>query len=235
VKLLIVQSDPFSGPGLMEAQWRLRGIEIEFVLPHKDDPIPPDLGDADALVVLGGRTMPDDDDPFLEPLRDLLRDTVQHGVPVLGVCLGAELLCQATGGGVRELDAPDIRWVPLERGPDAEDDPIYGDIAEGHHVLGWHSFVLEPPDGAAVLACTDGDVQSLRVGDAAWAVLDHPEQSLSVLGILLAENPEQAEQAGVDVDAFRAESARRQAASAAFGEQLAHRFADQVLLRSRTT
>jgi hypothetical protein len=72
----------------------------------------------------------------------------------------------------------------------------------------------------------------VRVGDSAWGILDHPEQSLSVLGILLAEMADQAEQAGVDFDALRTETARRQAASAAFGEHLAHRFADQVLLRA---
>lgn len=53
-----------------------------------------------------------------------------------------------------------------------------------------------------------GDVQAVRVGDSAWGILDHPEE-------------------------LRAETARRQAASAAFGEHLAHRFADQVLLRGR--
>ena len=73
--------------------------------------------------------------------------------------------------------------------------------------------------------------------EAQWRLrgigLDHLEQSLSVLSILLAENGEQAEEAGVDVDVFRDETARRQAASAAFGEHLAHRFADQALLRGR--
>jgi GMP synthase-like glutamine amidotransferase len=232
VQLRIVQSDPFSGPGLMEAQWHLRGISLAFSYVHKDDPVPP-LDGADGLVVMGGRVMPDADAPFLEPTRALMREAIDRGVPVLGVCLGAELLCQATGGDVQELDAPAIGWQALERGRDADDDPIFGDVEDGQQLLGWHSFVLEPPPHAAVLACTDGDVQAVRVGDSAWGVLDHPEQSLSVLGILLAENAEAAEEAGVDPDRLRAETARRQAASAAFGEHLAHRFADQVLLRTR--
>jgi GMP synthase (glutamine-hydrolysing) len=232
MELLIVQSDPFSGPGLMEAQWRLRGIGLRFAYVHKGDPVP-ELDGAGGLVVLGGRVMPDEDAPFLEPTRALLRKAIDDGVPVLAVCLGAELLCQATGGGVQELDAPSIGWLMLERGADAEGDPVFGDIEDGQELLGWHSFVLEPPPDAAVLARTAGDVQAVRVGDSAWGILDHPEQSLSVLSILLAENGEQAEQAGVDVDKFRDMSARRQAASAAFGEHLAHRFADQVLLRRR--
>jgi GMP synthase (glutamine-hydrolysing) len=177
--------------------------------------------------------MPDVDAPFLEPTRALMRKAIDGGLPVLGVCLGAELLCQATGGGVRQLDAPEIGWQRLERGSDADDDPVFGDVENGQQLLGWHSFVLDPPTGAAVLACTGGNVQAVRIGESAWGVLDHPEQSLSVLSILLAENGEQAEQAGVDVDELRAETARRQAASAAFGEHLAHRFADQVLLRER--
>lgn len=134
---------------------------------------------------------------------------------------------------MQELGAPAIGWQTLERGSDADDDPIFGDVENGQQLLGWHSFVLDPPPDAAVLACTGGDVQAVRIGESAWGVLDHPEQSLSVLSILLAENSEQAEAAGVDIEALRAETARRQAASAAFGEHLAHRFADQVLLRGR--
>jgi GMP synthase-like glutamine amidotransferase len=184
-------------------------------------------------VVLGGRVMPDEDAPFLEPTRALFREAIDRGVPTLGVCLGAELLCQAAGGGVHELDVPAIGWQSLTRGRDADDDPIFGDVEDGSQLLGWHSFVLEAPPDAAVLACTGDDLQALRVGERAWGVLDHPEQSLSVLGILLAENAEQAEKAGVDVDQLRAESARRQASSAAFGEHLAHRFGDQMLLARR--
>jgi GMP synthase-like glutamine amidotransferase len=199
---------------------------------HQDDPLPT-VDDGDGLIVLGGRVMPDDDEPFLEPTRALFREAIERGVPVLGVCLGAQLLSQATGGDVQQLDKPSIGWQSLERGPDADDDPIFGDLEDGHQLLGWHTFVVQPPSDAAVLACTNGDVQAFRVGDSAWGVLDHPEQSLSILGVLLAENASQAEEAGVDVDALRAESARRQAASAAFGEHLAHRFADQVLLRVR--
>lgn len=232
MELLIVQSDPFSGPGLMEAQWRLRGVGLRFAFLHKDDPVP-ELGDAGGLVVMGGRVMPDEDAPFLEPTRALLRQAIDRGLPVLGVCLGAELLCQATGGGVHQLDGPSIGWQTLKRGSDAADDPIFGHIETGERLLGWHSFVLDPPPGAAILACTGEDVQAVRVGETAWGILDHPEQSLSVLSILLAEMSEQAEQAGVDIEALRAETARRQAASAAFGEHLAHRFADQVLIRRR--
>jgi GMP synthase-like glutamine amidotransferase len=231
MRLLVLQSDPFSGPGLMEAQWRLRGFELEFAYVHKGDPVP-ELDGADGLVVLGGRVMPDDDAPFLEPTRALLREAIDRGVPALAVCLGAELLCQATGGDVRELEVPSIGWQSLERCDGAEGDPLFGDIEDGDVMLGWHSFVLEPPpDAAVLLKCESGDVQAVRVGERAWGILDHPEQSLSVLGILLAENGEQAEEAGVDVDRLREESSRRQANSAAFGENLAHRFADQVLLR----
>jgi GMP synthase (glutamine-hydrolysing) len=232
MRLRILQSDPFSGPGLMEAQWRLRGFALDFSFPHKGDEVP-GLEGADGLVVLGGRVMPDEDAPFLEPTRELLRTATERGVPALCVCLGAELLCQATGGGVKALETPAIGWQALTRGPDADGDPIFGDVEDGQELLGWHSFVLEPPAGAAVLARTGSDVQAVRVGETTWGILDHPEQSLSILGVLLAENPEAAEEAGVDVDELRSVSARRQAASAAFGEHLAHRFADQVLLARR--
>jgi GMP synthase (glutamine-hydrolysing) len=181
---------------------------------------------------VGGRVMPDGDEPFLEPTRERLREAIDREVLGLGVCLGAELLCQAAGGDVRELDGAAIGWQALERGEDAGDDPVFGDIEEGHQLLGWHSFVLEPPPGAAILAGTGGALQAVRVGECAWGILDHPEQTLSVLGILLAENGEAAEEAGVDVNELRAVTARRQAASAAFGEHIAHRFADQALIRA---
>jgi GMP synthase-like glutamine amidotransferase len=66
--------------------------------------------------------------PLLSPPARCWCKAIDGGLPVLGVCLGAELLCQATGGAVHELDAPAIGWQTLERGADADDDPIFGDV-----------------------------------------------------------------------------------------------------------
>lgn len=156
------------------------GCVTEVVRPYRGEPLPGDLAGYDALVVLGGAMDSWDDDgyPWLPATRALLARAVDRGVPVLGVCLGAQLLALATGGHVaRGERGPELGLRQVALLPGAADDALAGRLpatvaAPQGHVDAVHEL---PPD-AVVLASSDlYPHQLFRVGSSAWGVQYHPE------------------------------------------------------------
>jgi GMP synthase (glutamine-hydrolysing) len=117
--------------------------------------------------------------PELEDERDLLAAAVDRQVPVLGVCLGAQLLALALGAEVRPGPRAEIGFAGIRVGD--PDDPLIGALAPEATVLHWHGDVFELPDGARSLASSAvTEHQAFRYGNA-WGVLFHPEADAALL------------------------------------------------------
>jgi GMP synthase (glutamine-hydrolysing) len=132
-------------------------------------------------VVMGGPMNVDDVEghPGLGPEREWLAEAVAQGLPVLGICLGAQLLARALGAEVRAGEGPELGYAPVEI-LDPED-PILGPLAPSTTVLHWHGDVFDLPDGATHLArSAQTEVQAFRHGNAR-GVLFHPEADFALL------------------------------------------------------
>jgi GMP synthase-like glutamine amidotransferase len=141
-------------------------------------------GGADALVMFGGGMNVRDADrlPWLRGEVELLRDAVAAGTPVLGICLGAQLLAAAAGAEVHRVEAPEIGWHAVERLPAGAADPVLGALPPRFDAYQWHSYAFRPPPGAAVLAASPVCPQAFRLsGTRAWGVQFHPEVTEAVL------------------------------------------------------
>ena len=166
---------PFAGHA--GAAMRAAGAELDERFLREGDPLP-DLGAVDGIVALGGESSVLDlaELPFLEPELELLRAATERGVPVLGVCLGAQMLAHALGGSVRRLDRRIIAWAPIEPLPAAADDPVVGALPPGAVALHWNEDGFEPPPGAVELLRRPGlTAEAFRYGDSTWGVQFHPE------------------------------------------------------------
>jgi GMP synthase (glutamine-hydrolysing) len=170
VSVLVVLNETTDPLGLLEQPLLDAGLDLTVWSP-KTEPPPPDVRELDGVVALGGATHPDEDatDPWLAGERTVLAAAVEHDLPVLGVCLGAQLLAQALGGTVRRLPAPRIGWYSMR--PRAEADPL----GWSQHVLEWHSCAFTLPPGAALLAGSAAAVQAFRAGSRAWGFQYHRE------------------------------------------------------------
>jgi GMP synthase (glutamine-hydrolysing) len=171
-----------------------RGVRLLEVEALAGDPLP-SIEELDGVVAMGGPMGVDDLEahPELEAERELLAAAVERQVPVLGICLGAQLLARALGAEVRPGARPEIGFTHVDISDPA--DPIVGGLAPRSDVLHWHSDVFDLPRGARSLASSAvTEHQAFRYGNA-WGVLFHPEADAAMVEAWL-KVPEMVMEAG---------------------------------------
>jgi GMP synthase-like glutamine amidotransferase len=156
---------------------RAAGVELTEHRLRDGEPLP-DLDAIDGVLSLGGEQSVRniDNDPMLTAEAAFLREAVEREIPVLGVCLGGQLLAHALGGRIVRLPRSIIEWFPIETLPAAAGDPVLGALPEGAMALHWNEDGIEAPPGAVeLLARRHGTVEAFRYGETAWGVQFHPE------------------------------------------------------------
>lgn len=182
-----------------------------------------------AVMVFGGAMHAGQEDlhPWLADEKAFLRGLLAEGVPVLGVCLGAQLLAEAAGAEPRRARTPEIGWRRVEVTREGESDPLLGPLAPSVELFQWHSYEAPLPPGAVPLARSAVCLQAFRVEDRpAWGVQFHAEVTLSDAGEWLDEfgtDPD-AVATGLDPEKLRAETRERIGAQNELGRALARRF-----------
>src|SRR5438105_11749524 len=141
---------PFLGHA--EAPLRQAGLELDERDLLHGDPLP-EPGEADGILSLGGDQSVRNIHryPYLEAEAELLREEAERGTPVLGVCLGGQLLAHALGGTVERLPRRIVEWVEVEKLPGATDDPVIGPLPDRVRALHWNEDGFTVPEGAVEL------------------------------------------------------------------------------------
>ena len=143
-----------------------------------DERLTPGMFDEyDAILVFGGHMNVDEEDehPWLHDEDDLIRTLLARRVPLLGVCLGGQLLAKAAGAHVGPSPESERGFVPVALTDEAADDPIFGAFPREFEVFAMHEYAFHVPAGAVELARSSVCSQAFRLGDSAWAVQFHPE------------------------------------------------------------
>ena len=189
--LLAIQHVPWEGPHRILNS--CGALAVRPVAPLAGEPLP-EHGEVSGAVVMGGPMNVDEVEryPGLAAERKWLAEAARIGLPVLGVCLGAQLIARALGAEVGPGEGPEIGFAPVEVHDPA--DPLVGALAPRTTVLHWHGDVFELPEGAQSLASSaQTEHQAFRAGNA-WGLLFHAEADAALVDRWLSV-PEMAEEA----------------------------------------
>jgi GMP synthase-like glutamine amidotransferase len=192
----------------------------------------PSVEDVDALMVFGGSMHLDqtDEHRWLDPEKEFLRDALGRGVPILGVCLGSQLLAEAAGAVPYRSEEPEIGWYEIEITEAGAADPVVGALAPSVELFEWHHYAAPLPPGAVELARTPACVQAFRIeGKPAWGLQFHAEvTSENLFSWLDGWDNSEAVDTDLDPDAIRAASELRIEEQNRIGRGIAERFLSEA-------
>lgn len=232
-RILVLQHHPAGTPGLVGAAITERGWGTTLLDATSGTTLPADALDHAGLVILGGdmNAYADEICPHFPALLDLARRFALVEKPVLGICLGGQLLARAFGAEVCLGAAPEFGVTPLQALPAAATDPLLAGAPAPHLAMQWHDDTFELPAGAVPLLASEGCTnQAFRIGASIWGFQCHFETDV---GMIRAWGRERARAEG---NPARIEQADRDAASVgaaaeAFGRHVAARWLDRCSAR----
>ncbi|MBZ9556513.1 MULTISPECIES: glutamine amidotransferase [unclassified Modicisalibacter] len=197
----------FEDLGTLEPVLLERGYAVTYLDPGLDDLDDPEVRQADLLIVLGGPIGASDDAryPFLERELNVVRQRLASGRPLLGICLGAQLIARAGGATVSPLGVKEIGFTPLTLTPEGEDS-VLAPLGE-MPVLHWHGDQFEIPEGAARLASTViGHNQAFSIGRNVLGLQFHLEADVNGIECWLVGHACELEGVGIDPRTLRNEA-----------------------------
>lgn len=177
--VVVIQNDPLVPPGLISAYLDALGLEWRCCRADRNENTP----EADAVIILGG-TMGVDDErefPYLRQVKTHIDRWLEQELPMLGICLGGQLLAQAGGGEVRSASHGEHGVVLVEQTESGRTDPLFCGLPERMPVFQWHNdSFLVPPKGKHLSTSPSCPAQAFRLGNA-WGLQFHPEVDYAIV------------------------------------------------------
>jgi len=183
-KLLVFQHVPHEILGTLDPMLRNAGFRMRYVNFGRPNHTIPKLRNYDGLVVLGGPMNVDESDeyPYLVPETEAIREFIDMDVPILGICLGSQLIAKALGARIYKNSEKEIGWYDVCITEEGRKDRLLGTFGPVEKVFQWHGDTFEIPSGAfhlaASSACTN---QAFRYGDKVYGFQFHLEVSAPMI------------------------------------------------------
>lgn len=183
-EVIVLQHHPKEPLGTLADALAAAGLTPRCVQVYAGDPVPKTIGTAHGLIVLGGPQSVYEQDrfPYLADELRLIEDTLRQDKPILGLCLGSQLLATALGAPVGSNVAPEIGWYPIARSEAALPDPLWSGLPPLFTGFHWHGDIFQLPSGAVNLASSAlTPCQAFRHGAHAWGLQFHLEVTEPIL------------------------------------------------------
>jgi GMP synthase (glutamine-hydrolysing) len=187
---LVLRHVQAEGLGLLANVLRERGIHHRYLDLPRGDPTPRDLRGVGGLIVLGGpmAVYEADRHPFLSAESALVERALTAGRPVLGICLGAQLIASTLGARVYAGERREVGWAPITLTDDGRDDRVFGLMEPDLTVFHLHGDTYElPPDGKNLARSALYEQQAFRWGDLVYGLQFHVEFTESMIQRLVSE------------------------------------------------
>ena len=235
MRVLTIVHEADAGPGVFSGVLSAAGADVDTWLAAEQARPPAAAATYDAIISFGGSAHPHQEDrhPWLAAEKRFLEAALADEVPLLGVCLGSELIAEAAGARTRHLPHPEIGWCAVTLTDEGGADPVIGPIGPSFDALEWHSYAVDLPEGATALARSANCLQAYRLGDCAWGIQFHAEVTDEDFQYWLDHYTmdEDAVREGIDPVAIARETGGRMAGWHELGRGLCARFIDAAASR----
>ncbi len=192
MKLLVLQHEPCEPLGFFEGLFSKKGVECVYCRLY-DEEAPVDLDGYHGLVAMGGpmNVYQEKEYPFLSGDDRLIKEALKRKKPVLGICLGAQLMAKALGAKVYKGREKEIGWYTVKLTEEGRKDPIFGGFEQEFTVFQWHGDTFDIPNGAIHLAGSSlFSNQAFRIGNS-YALQFHLEVTADMIRDWLDEYREE--------------------------------------------
>jgi len=176
--ILFIKHIDIEGPETLGEFFKAHGFSSRVIDLSKEEKLPSDLSDIDAVVCLGGPMNVDEEDkyPFLKEENIFIKKILKEEIPFLGICLGSQLLAKAAGAKVSQNPVKEIGWYKINLTPDGKKDLLFEGIPEEVEVYQWHGDTFAIPNEGKWLASSKLCAhQALKIGPCAYGLQFHIE------------------------------------------------------------
>ncbi|MEN1726859.1 MAG: gamma-glutamyl-gamma-aminobutyrate hydrolase family protein [Pseudomonadota bacterium] len=183
-KVLVLQHVAAEPLGRLDPMLRERGHRIRYVNFAREPDATPDLTRYQALIVLGGPMMVGDTRRYPHLITEcrLIERALHDEVPMLGICLGGQLLAHVMGARVGPCDQAEIGWYPVDPTSHTVDDPVLAPLDRQQTIFQWHHYGFDcPRDAVSIAESRSNGCQAFRSGDQAWGFQFHLEMDARLI------------------------------------------------------
>lgn len=221
--IVVFEHSASTGVLRLGAALRDYGHRLRVIALHEGGRPPVDLVDVDGVVTCGGPQSINDNHAWVEPEMDFLRAANDEALPIIGVCLGSQVLAKALGGEVGPVDGGlEIGWHEVSLTDVGREDVIHAGIAWESMQFHWHrDHVTKAPPGARILARSQrSPIQAWALGLRTYGLQYHPEIYPETIETWIAEEPQALQEAGITAAHLREQTTEHSPAFARLSQRL---------------
>jgi len=227
--ILVFEHTPSETPARLGAALRDQGHRLRVLELYEGDPLPPDLDDVHGILSLGGPMNVDQTEQhnWIYSEMELIRAAHERELPVVGLCLGAQMVAKALGGEVGPMDQPEAGWHQVELAFPGTMDPIYSGTPWRTQQFHLHSQQVTtlPPEATHLASSPQCQYQAFKVGLTTYAFQYHFEWNREELETVISENESMLREAGCDPDELRRQTDEHYELYRHLGDRLGHMLA----------
>lgn len=196
--VLVFRHVEFEHLGLIASALDSADVSYEYVDLFRAPDARVALDSCDGVISMGGPMSANDDLPFIRRELELLRSAAARDLPMLGICLGSQMIAKAFGARVYQNRVKEIGWAPIHWTRDAQHDPLFRGCAGSDPVFHWHGETFDLPPGSTWLASSQGcRHQAFRIGNNVYGLQFHLEVTPAMIENWLTQQANSEDVAGL--------------------------------------
>jgi len=199
MNFLILQHLDIEPPALIGETLKSTGHTLTTIHLDQGEVLPSTYEDFDGILIMGGPQSANDESDYIRAELAWIKGAIDNGIPMLGVCLGAQVMAKADGAEIFPSPVRELGWFPVYHTVETKKDPLFRDMPEGQAVFQWHGESYSLNDNMTLLAMhPDVPAQAFRLGKAQYGMQFHIEVNEAIIESWIAFGSSERDQLGIE-------------------------------------